>query len=59
MNPKDPSQCWLHVKKGICKPHGINTVLFEIISTLNVPVFMYIEACTIKGCGQWGWLDFW
>ena len=34
------------------EPHGIITVVFEIISTLNMPPFPHIEACAIKGCWQ-------
>ena len=41
------------------EPHGIATVVFEVISTLAMLPFIYIEVCTIREYGWWGWLDFW
>ena len=58
-NDKPHPECWLHLIEGICKSHGIITVVCEIISTLNMPALLYIAACTIKGYGQWGWSGFW
>ena len=40
-------------------PHGIATVIFEIVSTLGMLPFIYIEVCTLIEYGPWGWLDFW
>ncbi len=41
------------------EPHGIATVVFEVISTLAMLPFIYIEVRTIREYGWWGWLDFW
>lgn len=59
MKSRDPSKCGLHLIEGICKPHGIITMVVEIISTLNMPPFPHIEACAIEGCGKWCCFDFW
>ena len=40
-------------------PHGIATVIFEVISTLGMLPFIYIEVCSLIEYGPWGWLDFW
>ena len=40
-------------------PHGAATVVFEVLSTLGMLPFIYIEVCTLIEYGPRGWLDFW
>jgi len=49
----------LSLEQLVTEPHGIATVAFEIISTLGMLPFIYIEICTMVEYGLWGWLDFW
>lgn len=41
------------------EPHGIAAVAFEIVSTLGMLPFLYIEGCTMVEYGIVGWFDFW
>ena len=43
----------------VSTPHGATTVVFEVLSTLGMLPFIYIEVCTLIEYGPWGWLDFW
>ena len=43
----------------VSTPHGAATVVFEVLSTLGMLPFIYIEVCTLIEYGPWGWLDFW
>ena len=49
----------LSLEELVREPHGIATVAFEIISTLGILPFIYIEICTMMEYTLWGWLDFW
>ena len=58
MAPQD-EDTKLSLVQLVQEPHGITTVVFEIVSTLGMLPFVYIEACAIKEYGLRGWLDFW
>ena len=58
MAPQD-EDTKLSLAQLVRESHGITTVVFEIISTLGMLPFLYIEACAIKEYGLSGWLDFW
>lgn len=57
--PVQDEDTTLSLAELVREPHGIATVVFEIISTAAMLPFIYIEVCTIHEYGFMGWLDFW